>query len=100
MQRFLQWFASQHGRNYNQNRTVWSHLGLGAIGKTAKKEGIHMQCFPQYTPSEDVGDRGLPDCPPSVGSVVLGDREIAALLPSRIGASVTLIFGRAASDMA
>lgn len=48
-------------------------------------------------PSEEVGDRGLPDCPPSV---VLGDSEAATLLPSRFGASVTLIFGSAASDMA
>lgn len=48
-------------------------------------------------PSEEVGDRGLPGCPPSV---VLGDSEAATLLPSRFGASVTLIFGSAASDMA
>lgn len=58
---------------------------------------IVQQEIPQDEPSEDVGDRGLPDCPPSV---VLGESERAALLPSTFGASVTLIFGRAASDMA
>lgn len=51
-------------------------------------------------PSDDVADLGRADCPPSV--VVEGDStpDVPVALPSRFCASVTLIFGRAASDMA
>lgn len=59
-----------------------------------RTQGIQLD-----TPSEDVADRGRPDWP---SVVVLGDTEAAAALlePSRCRASVTLIFGRATSDMA
>jgi hypothetical protein len=75
------------------------HLKSAIRFTNERKRAQYKDC--RYTPSEDVAERGLADCPPSV--VVLGDStppDVPSALPSRFCESVTLIFGSATSDMA
>lgn len=51
------------------------------------------------TPSEEVEDLGLPECPPSEGESMAGFSVVEPFAP-RFCVSITLIFGRAMSDMA
>lgn len=76
----------------HQDRMVLAH---GCFRQCANTKGESKH---KHTPSEEVEDLGLPECPPSEGES-MAEAVVETSAP-RLCASITLIFGRALSDMA